>query len=262
MAGTQNLLITSGPHKRRGRNPSALGAYVRSKMDDIRQWEAAGKTAHEVAELLSIDGLKIQASLVYSSARAEGFRFRRGKPRGEKNPARNDEMARLYREGKTLVEIGSQYGMTRERVRQLLARRGLNWEDGGAHVHAQRSRKLRAAKMEERTLARYGCTLAQRRELLRIHQEMQKQGLTLYQSLMTGFHSKRNWVRRHGQIWQITPWEFWKTWEQSGKWLERGRGDEKYGLARKDKSLPWTVDNVAVMPNKVSRTAPRLKKAA
>lgn len=44
---------------------------------------------------------------------------------------REIEMTILYKEGKTLQEIGDLYGITRERVRQLLKRHGITGSDGG-----------------------------------------------------------------------------------------------------------------------------------
>lgn len=43
----------------------------------------------------------------------------------KRNLAREGQMAALYAEGKTLQNIGDQFGITRERVRQILARLGV-----------------------------------------------------------------------------------------------------------------------------------------
>ena len=54
------------------------------------------------------------------------------------NPQRNLEreavICALYREGRTLQEVGDVFGLTRERVRQILRRAGVPPEAGGVFV--------------------------------------------------------------------------------------------------------------------------------
>ena len=45
---------------------------------------------------------------------------------------RNHDMADLYRSGLTLQEIGNEYSLTRERVRQIVSALGVSKADGGA----------------------------------------------------------------------------------------------------------------------------------
>ena len=47
---------------------------------------------------------------------------------------RDAEMLLLYRDGKTLQEIGNQYGVTRELVRQVMSLYGISGNDGGAAI--------------------------------------------------------------------------------------------------------------------------------
>ncbi len=47
------------------------------------------------------------------------------------------------------------------------------------------------------------------------------------------------------------PWEFtfdswWKVWEDSGKWLERGKGTNKYQMCRSGDMGPYSPDNVRI----------------
>ena len=53
---------------------------------------------------------------------------------------RTDAMVTLFTDGATLAEIGQRYGVTRERVRQILAHVGVTRIEGGSHVRAQRKR--------------------------------------------------------------------------------------------------------------------------
>lgn len=47
--------------------------------------------------------------------------------------ARNSDMELRYRAGQTLSQIAAQEGISRERVRQILRKRGVTKIDGGAH---------------------------------------------------------------------------------------------------------------------------------
>lgn len=59
------------------------------------------------------------------------------------NPKRNLEretvICALYQEGKTLQEVGDVFGLTRERIRQILRRAGVPTESGGSSIRAQQS---------------------------------------------------------------------------------------------------------------------------
>lgn len=56
---------------------------------------------------------------------------------------RNDEITRRFQAGESLEQIGADFGITRERVRQIVKRRGLTGKDGGRHVRAQRAQQER-----------------------------------------------------------------------------------------------------------------------
>jgi hypothetical protein len=77
----------------------------------------AGETAPELAKRFGCG----TDAVYYALRRLDVKRRHRG--RGKKEPgAREIDMAELYRGGATLQGIGDKYGITRERVRQLLAK--------------------------------------------------------------------------------------------------------------------------------------------
>lgn len=83
----------------------------------VRELYESGKTLAQVAEQLHCT-----PSMVYSlMRRAHIPRRGRGRPAGRvTNPARDRAMAGMRDNGATLQEIGDIFGLTRERVRQIL----------------------------------------------------------------------------------------------------------------------------------------------
>jgi hypothetical protein len=58
---------------------------------------------------------------------------------------------------------------------------------------------------------------------------------------------QKNQAQWREEGWQI-PFEAWcALWDASGQWLNRGRERGCYCMSRLDWSLPWTVNNVAII---------------
>jgi hypothetical protein len=147
---------------------------------------------------------------------------------------REQQMAALYKSGKTLQEIGHQYGITRERVRQLITKLyGLGRNDGGEHKRSIEKRAIFEAKRNARYLKRYGCGWDQFVDL----RAMKK---PLY-----AFQSQKNCAGFRGISWELNLWQWWSIWQQSGKWSERGRG-QGYVMCRTGDVGPYSVDNVFI----------------
>lgn len=160
------------------------------------------------------------------------------KPRGK--PAsgpddRSERMAAMYREGKTLVEIGAEFSVTRERVRQILTGQyGITASDGGARVRALAARKEFARKRDKRCLKKWGCNYQTYRSILK-HKD---------QPTYAYWQQRRNAIER-GIGWELTLWQWWQIWDKSGRWNERGRG-HGYCMCRLNDTGPYAVDNVYI----------------
>lgn len=145
--------------------------------------------------------------------------------------ARAKGMAALFREGKTLQEIATTYGLSRERVRQLLAGIGITRHDGGAAKQTADRRIAAAAVREQIYLAKYGFTPAE-------YQQLPKRA-------RRAFFQQRQAARSRGILWCMTMAQWWHIWAESGKWEARGPGTG-YCMARNGDIGPYAPDNVYI----------------
>jgi hypothetical protein len=149
---------------------------------------------------------------------------------------RNETIANLYRDGKTLEEIGETYGISRERVRQLVSRAGINRQDGGQAIRAARRAEQIAEWANAGSLRKWGCTFDQYRVI--------RGKPSLAWSLQ-----RRN-ARARGIAFELTLWQWWTIWQDSGHWHERGTGAEKYAMCRFNDVGPYAVGNVYIATNR------------
>lgn len=136
----------------------------------------------------------------------------------QRDHQREAEMVAMYRSGLTLAGIGEHYGVTRERIRQLLSRHGICGADGGATMRGGIRRARESSVRDARYLSRYGCTHSEYKALTR---GIKKAWL----------EQKRNAIRR-GIEFSLTLKEWWGVWAASGKWELRGRGAGRYCMSR------------------------------
>lgn len=159
------------------------------------------------------------------------------------SPERTERMCALYRSGWTLQEIGDEYGITRERVRQVIGVRGLKREHGGVRKRAVDNARRRRAALESRWDPRYmehfGADLATVRRLNGGHRGHKKG------TLAWSFHNQKNAAKHRGVAWELTFPEWIVIWELSGHLHERGRG-YGYCMARKGDTGPYAIDNVYI----------------
>lgn len=157
--------------------------------------------------------------------------------------ARVEAMELLSRSGWTLERVGEAFGLTRERVRQLIAH--IPAEDRGENLMAAGRKATRKEQrihnFSKRSRRAYGCDFA---TLKQINGDgpLTRTGCATYLYKQ----QKVNAITRRIP-WKLTLPEWWTVWEASGKWELRGRGKGKYCMSRKGDTGPYAVGNVEII---------------
>lgn len=197
----------------------------------MAEFAAKGMSPAEIATALNV-----KVTTVYVWARTSGLQLKRSKREqgiGSRHPERDTKMVAMYRQGVTLAKIGSQFGLSRERVRQILKRIGVCAEDGGIARNAASRRESACAKREAYWLSKYGLPFA-------VVKQLQQDGVT------KGFQDhKRNSAAR-GIPFHMTFIDWLSVWQASGKLDQRGRGKGKYVMSRIRDDGAYELGNVHV----------------
>jgi DNA-binding CsgD family transcriptional regulator len=163
--------------------------------------------------------------------------------RTQEMAARDQEWGALYRQGLTLQQIGVRYGVSRERVRQCIGRIGVTRDGGGQAVLAKRNEVARLARRQRALNAKafklYDCSWDEAVAI--VGQAPRSHGKLPSASY---YNQKRN-AKKRGIEWAMTFPEWWKVWQDSGHWQERGRG-QGYCMARYLDTGPYAVGNVYI----------------
>lgn len=190
-----------------------------------------GKTQQELADSYGVSAASICKWLKFAGAsgvqRSTEQRWKR------KNLDRVSEMARMYRDGMTLREIGERFEVTRERVRQILARVGITSREGGVAVKADRRRRQHEIRRKRACIEKHGLTPAE-------YQALVQNGAT------RAYCRQRNNAERRGIGWEFNLATWWQVWQASGKWEQRGKGNG-YVMARFNDRGPYAPGNVEII---------------
>jgi hypothetical protein len=160
---------------------------------------------------------------------------------------RAEQMERYWKRGWTLERIGKKYGITRQRVQQILKKRGCSRGNGGDSMRADERERARKKKQkavrrsrDRACRARWGIGLDEYEKLRAMDEDIQK-------TPMYRFRNSRRMKLRKGIGWELTFAQWWDYWQRSGKWDQYGNRSGKYALVRKDNKNVYKRGNVAVM---------------
>lgn len=214
-----------------------------------REMVAAYKDGVTVESLMQTSGLKRQmVSVILKRAGCEvkkPKKIKPPKPPRQRKPTsdRDLKMSSMFRQGLTLAKIGQQFNVTRERVRQILAKQGIRAVEGGCAIRTQEERARESQDAEARSQLKYGFSRAQ-------VAEYRKQGLVF------AFRNQCNSAACRGIAFTLSFKQWLLIWEASGKLALRGRGDGKYVMSRIRDDGGYEIGNVHIqLGNENSREA-------
>ncbi len=158
-------------------------------------------------------------------------------------PARDhiEVIAARYRAGETLEQIGQTFGVTRERIRQLLRDAGVDSANGGAKIRTARKAAAFAEGKARRFFMRYGMTRAMYRAI--------NSGVARPDMPITAYTQQVGNARMRGIEWRFTFGTWWAVWLASGQWDKRGRTTGNYVMSRFGDVGPYSPDNVKIVTN-------------
>lgn len=161
-------------------------------------------------------------------------------------------LAFAWQNGKTLEEIGNLIGVTRERVRQILAKAEQLGVIDPNHVggyrmsrlaREQESKAVKVRRWTRKIELTFGCGPE---EFIRCNQ-----GARVWKGPQNtwakSYYMQKRSAPSYGNVWNLSFPDWCNVWEESGKWNARGRGRGKFALARLDSSKPFEIGNVKIM---------------
>lgn len=217
---------------------------IRARSTNVLRREAALRELHSlcIPQRKCAVLMRMGTASISIMARRIGLKFSKAWGRST-DPRRLETMAALYKAGYTLERIGAQFGITRERVRQVLAKhKGMNRQSGG-HYATSEARKLReAARKNARYIAKYGCTFEQWQS---VRDYGRQTGAGRCRTPLGAFINQKNNAKHRGIGWELKFWQWWTIWQQSGHWDDRGRG-QGYAMCRVGDAGPYAAGNVYI----------------
>jgi hypothetical protein len=200
-------------------------------IEHVRDLAGQGKTLAEAADKAGLS----YAYLCKLSNDHEIIFTRQKMSERPEGRARAEDMRQRYENGETLEQIGQRYSLTRERIRQIISKKfGTTARDGGQAEMARRKRRDFHKKRDARSMRSWGCSYRDYTKILK-HPDQ-----PTYK-----FSQQRKNADQRGIGWELTLWQWWKIWQQSGHWDDRGCG-RGYGMCRLNDTGPYSVDNVYI----------------
>ena len=163
-----------------------------------------------------------------------------------KQTEREKAIVGTFKAGQPMQWIGNEWGISRERIRQILKKAGVSRSQGGASERRRRRTALHLEAKNQSCIEKHGMVWPAYRSLLCIGKGMQNAGIRRERTPIGAFARQRQNARKRGIEWKLTLGEWWDIWTSSGKWSERGRG-RGYVMARIGDVGAYAPGNVKII---------------
>lgn len=159
---------------------------------------------------------------------------------------RDEEIIELFKSGTTINGLSEIYGVSKQRIHQILKRDGVSSAEGGRTVRTGRKTAANYLEKEAGYLKKYGCTLSQYEEIVSMRKAMQSAGKTWQTTPLAAYYGQKSSAKYRGVPFKLTMWEWWRIWQDSGHWEERGLGMCGYVMCRYGDEGAYEVGNVFI----------------
>lgn len=224
-------IVTADEHWVKAVHPGR-GTKLSRAAADIKRMAGEGATAAAIAAFVGCSVVSI-----YHWARRNDIALVRAGKKDAKHwstDPRAQRMVTMYRQGLTLQTIGTEFGVTRERVRQIVKK-------CGAVLARQKMiaglNKAKAAQKQANTTARIFAKWGVDREL---HHELRTNGT------IRAWEMQRKSALLRGITWDVPFPQWYAIWQASGKLHLRGRGKGKYCMSRIKDVGGYVLGNVHI----------------
>lgn len=171
------------------------------------------------------------------------------------NKAERDEMiVNLYRSPMTLQEIGTVCGLTRERVRQILAKNGVKKEEGGDSVKVKQRHKNKSIQQNEINRAKKEIKDKKHKKWVIDHLDASVEELAAAGLPDSRDHivCRRYVAVRFARMYHynepfISYLDWVKVWEKSGHFNLVEGTEQGWCMVKKDKKLGWSFENAKII---------------
>lgn len=136
-----------------------------------------------------------------------------------------------FQTGVSTPKLAQMYGVTHQRIQQILKQHNVARTEGGRHLLHKKSSAIFNQERDARVLLRSGCVYSE-------YKTIPSDAKRAYQ------YQKRN-AKKRGIPWGFNVWTWWCIWRDSGKWEERGRG-LGYCMTRKGNAGVYEPGNVYI----------------
>lgn len=168
--------------------------------------------------------------------------------------ARNVSMVSMYRQGMTLQEIGDRYGLTRERVRQIVSREGITSKEGGKTVQVKEKKMIQSVIDGEERKKRQAVKNVKHAQWVVEHlgdtiETIEAAGLphTRESLVCKSYVAIRMAHFYQNQKTYLRYLDWVKIWEDSGHFSRISGPNRGWCLVRQDNHQPWSPENAKII---------------